>query len=88
MTALLTRTAATVPTIARLGADAGRDRRVRLVTGLMLLGLAIVGVVLLIFDVVLGPAKGIVAAGVVAGVLLILWVVMPLVIRSGHEPES
>jgi len=56
--------------------------------GILLLSLAIIGVVLLIFDVVLGPAKGIVAAGVVAVVLLILWVVLPLVIRRGHEPES
>src|SRR6478672_9542688 len=42
--------------------------------GMLLLAVAMVGVVLLIFDVVLGSTQGIVAAGIVAAVLLGLWV--------------
>jgi hypothetical protein len=53
--------------------------------GLLLLALAIVGVVLLIFDLVLGLAGGLVAAGSVAVVLIVLWVVLPLVIREGND---
>ncbi len=53
--------------------------------GMFLLALAIVGVVLLIFDLVLGPTGGLVAAGSVAVVLFGLWVVLPLVIRDRHD---
>jgi hypothetical protein len=56
--------------------------------GLSILGLAIVGVVLLIFDVVLGPTAGYVAAGVVFVVLLGLWVVLPLVIREREDGDE
>jgi len=56
--------------------------------GMFLLAIAMVGVVLLIFDVVLGPTQGIVAAGTVAAVLLGLWVVLPLVIREQQDPDS
>jgi len=56
--------------------------------GLSILGLAIVGVVLLIFDVVLGPTAGYVAAGVVFLVLLGLWVVLPLVIRERKDADE
>src|SRR6478736_1094039 len=56
--------------------------------GLSILGLAIVGVVLLIFNVVLGPTAGYVAAGVVFVVLLGLWVVLPLVIRERKDADE
>ncbi len=56
--------------------------------GIFLLAVAMVGVVLLIFDVVLGPKPGLVAAGLVAAVLLGLWVVLPLAIREQHDPDS
>lgn len=52
------------------------------VAGLVALSLAIVGVVLLIFDVVKGAAVGWTAAGVVAGLLVVLWFAFPLVIRT------
>lgn len=60
------------------------------VGGLGLLGLAVTGVVQLIFDTVVGTAAGIVA-GVVTLVLFIgLWAVAPLVLRRrgrrGDEP--
>ena len=47
-----------------------------------------VGVVLLIFDLVLGLTGGLVAAGLVAAVLIGLWVVLPLAIRDrqGQRP--
>ena len=56
--------------------------------GIFLLALAMIGVVLLIFDVVLGPTPGVVAAGIIAAVLLGLWVVLPLAIREQQEPDS
>ena len=51
------------------------------ILGLGTLGLAVVGVVDLIFDVVVGPIGGIVAAAAGLLVLIGLWVVLPLVIR-------
>ncbi len=56
--------------------------------GMLLLAVAMVGVVLLIFDVVLGSTQGIVAAGIVAAVLLGLWVVLPLAIREQQDSDS
>jgi hypothetical protein len=52
------------------------------ILGLGTLGLAVIGVVDLIFDVVLGPTAGIVAAAVVLLLLTVLWVVLPFVIRG------
>jgi hypothetical protein len=46
------------------------------------LGLAVVGVCTLIFDVVLGPTAGIVAGAVVLVLLGMLWAVGPLVMRA------
>lgn len=58
-------------------------------TGIALLAAAVVGVVLLIFDVVLGGAAGLVAAGCAALVLIVLWGVLPLAVRerSPHPPR-
>lgn len=50
--------------------------------GLVLLGASIVGVVMLIFDLVLGGAAGTIAAGCAAVVLLVLWGAVPLAIRA------
>ena len=49
------------------------------ILGLVLLGAAIVGVVLLIFDVVAGTAAGIVAAGAALVLLVSLWAGVPWV---------
>ncbi len=51
------------------------------ITGLATLGFAIIGVVHLIFDVVVGLIAGILAAVVALLVLAALWVVLPVVIR-------
>src|SRR6476469_7538603 len=56
--------------------------------GLSILGLAIVGVVLLIFEVVLGAAAGFIAGGVAAVLLLSLCVALPLVVRGRTDPVS
>ena len=56
--------------------------------GLAFLGLAIVGVVLFIFEVVLGAAAGFIAGGVAAVLLLSLWVALPLVVRGRTDPVS
>ena len=50
-------------------------------TGMALLGLSLVGVVLLIFEVVRGRPTGFVAAGVIAVVVATLWVAVPLSLR-------
>src|SRR6195952_2222675 len=46
--------------------------------GITFLGLAVVGVVLLIFEVVRGRTSGAVAAGFAALLLVLLWTVLPL----------
>ncbi len=50
--------------------------------GIVLLGTSIVGVVLLIFDLVLGGSAGAIAGGSAALVLFVLWGALPLVIRE------
>ena len=55
--------------------------------GLSLLALAMIGVVLLIFDLVLGLTGGLIAAGSVAVVLIGLWVVLPLAIRDRNDRQ-
>jgi hypothetical protein len=54
------------------------------VIGTALLGSAVVGVVLLLFDVLRGKTVGLVAAAIAAAVIGALWVLVPWVIRS-HE---
>jgi hypothetical protein len=51
------------------------------IAGLATLGLAVVGVVELIFSVVLGTVAGIVAAGVTLALLGLLWGLVPAVVR-------
>jgi hypothetical protein len=51
----------------------------RLLQGILLcVGLVITGVVLLIFDVVLGRASGVIAAVATAAVVVLVWLVLPL----------
>ncbi|GAS99051.1 membrane protein [Mycolicibacterium canariasense] len=54
--------------------------------GLMLLALALAGVSVLIFDVVVGSRAGILAGGVTALALIGLWLVLPLVLRTRPPP--
>jgi hypothetical protein len=59
-------------------------------TGMALLAASLVGVVLLIFDVVRGRTAGLVAGGLIALLVVVLWVAMPLVLRrdgSSGRPE-
>lgn len=58
------------------------------IAGLSVLGLAVVAVLDLIFDVVLGPVAGIVAAMVGLAVFLTLWVVVPLAARKRYGDED
>lgn len=51
------------------------------VAGTTFLGIAMIGVVLLVFDVVFGRTPGIVAASVAAVMLLSLWCILPLALR-------
>ena len=53
--------------------------------GISFLGLAVVGVVLLIFEVVRGRSVGAVAAGLAALLLLALWIALPLALRRRHR---
>jgi len=56
--------------------------------GLTVLGMAILGVVLLVFDVVAGRVVGLVAAAAIATILAVLWVVLPAYIRSWLEEPA
>jgi hypothetical protein len=62
------------------------------VAGLTTLAMAIVGVVLLIFDVVACRIVGLAAAAVIAGMLAALWLILPAYIRSSlgdpHTPRN
>ncbi len=59
------------------------------IIGIVLLGLAMVGVTLLIFSVVLGDRAGAIAAVVIGALLLALWAVLPLIVRKGQtEPVA
>jgi hypothetical protein len=49
--------------------------------GLAVLGLAVVGVVELIFDVVLGRTAGVIAAAITLAALLVLWGLVPILLR-------
>jgi uncharacterized protein DUF6328 len=69
-----------------------RDRMVNVghhfaLIGIALLACAIIGVVLLTFSLVSGDTSGLVAAGVAAGLILVLWLVVPLHLRN-HSPAS
>ena len=58
----------------------------RLIQGILLcVGLVVTGVVLLIFDVVLGRAAGIIAAVVTAAVVVLVWLVLPFAERRGRR---
>ena len=60
--------------------------------GLSLLAIALVGIVLLIFDVVLGRVAALIAAAALALVLLGLWLLLPLRLleraEEGFEPRG
>lgn len=56
--------------------------------GLGMLALTSTGVVLLVFDLVVGGSTAAIAAGAVLLFLLLLWVVVPLVARSGGAPPA
>lgn len=58
------------------------------VAGLVVLGLAVVTVVDLIFEVVAGPVAGIAAAAVAAVVFLTLWVLVPITVRRRNATED
>lgn len=60
--------------------------------GLSLLAVALIGIVLLIFDVVLGRAAAVIAGGALALVLLALWLLLPLRLleraEDGFQPRG
>lgn len=57
------------------------------IVGLTLLGVAMVGVMLLIFSIVLGDHIGVVAASTTAALLFVLWFLLPLHVRSWVPPH-
>jgi Family of unknown function (DUF6328) len=56
--------------------------------GLVLLGLALVGVTLVVFDVVYGRSAATVAGAVALGAFAILWVTLPLLMRRFDEDSQ
>ncbi|MDT3438710.1 MULTISPECIES: DUF6328 family protein [unclassified Pseudofrankia] len=56
--------------------------------GLALLALAVAGVVTLIFDVVVGPTAGIIAGALTLLVLVLLWAVIPAIVRKQADAQT
>ncbi len=56
--------------------------------GLLLLGLALVGVTLVVFDVVYGRGAATLAGAVALGAFAILWVTLPLLMRRFGETSQ
>jgi O-antigen/teichoic acid export membrane protein len=57
--------------------------------GLVLLGLALVGVTVVVFDAVAGATAGIVAGAVALIAFITFWLVLPLLMRpGGHQPPT
>jgi hypothetical protein len=56
--------------------------------GTVLLGSAIIGVVLLLFDVVRGRAIGLASAATTLGLLLVLWLALPWSLRITSQSRS
>lgn len=58
--------------------------------GLTLLGVAMLGVVTLVFAVVLGDRVGVIAGAAIGVIIVVLWGALPLRIRATHTdpPES
>jgi Family of unknown function (DUF6328) len=56
--------------------------------GLAVLALALTGSVLLVVDVVLGRAQGIAAGAGAAALFTVLWLALPLALRSGSRPPG
>jgi hypothetical protein len=57
------------------------------IVGIVFLAFAVVAVALLIFDVVVGTAGGVVAASITALMLLILWLIVPRVAGRRADPN-
>ena len=55
--------------------------------GLLLLGLALTGMTVIIFDAVVGTIAGIIAGGCTLVLFVIGWVVVPLLLRRRDVPE-
>jgi hypothetical protein len=55
------------------------------IVGTFLLGCAVIGVVLLLFDVVRGRSVGIIAGAATLGLLVLLWLAMPWTMRKRVE---
>lgn len=58
------------------------------VIGTTLLGCAVIGVVLLLFDVLRGRTIGITAAGLAALLLVVLWIAVPLTMRTTADSQT
>ncbi|MCR2825836.1 DUF6328 family protein [Microbacterium sp. zg.Y909] len=61
---------------------------IALLTSLLTVSLLLVGVVTFVFDVVLGGTASWIAGAVLGGVIIVLWVAVPLVVRVRREGAS
>lgn len=57
------------------------------IIGTALLGAAVIGVVLLLFDVLRGRTVGVLAAAAAATLIAVLWVLLPWVMRAAADPK-
>ncbi|WP_405375604.1 MULTISPECIES: DUF6328 family protein [unclassified Microbacterium] len=69
------------PTVVRFG-------HVSMVSALLCVSLLLIGVVAFVFDVVVGGAALWVAGGSLAALLALLWIGVPVVIRSRKDPST
>lgn len=65
---------------------AGADRFMRI--GLVFLSLVVAGVVLLVFDVVVGRGAALTAAGLLLVFLVVVWFVLPAFLGRGTRPKG
>lgn len=72
----------------RIKAEVVRYGHAALITALATVSLLLVGVVAFVFDVIVGETSAWIAAIALAVLILVLWVVVPLVIRAGRLREG
>ena len=58
------------------------------IAGQLFLGVAVTGVVRLVFDVVLGIAAAVIGAALTLGLVTVFWIVIPVGERTDAEPRA
>ena len=59
-----------------------------LITALVTVALLLIAVVAFVFDVVVGAAASVTVAGVISAIILVLWIIVPLIMRSRNRTRG